>query len=485
MNRNKIFGLSLVTAMLLGSSAYAGKIIGVDASTPYTKSVPQTQFGWGGWDLVKSNVVVNITDRGYENPIPDSFDITTGTYDPALLVDRSFESFISTGGEVRARLHGKDWPVGEPSGIKIINNDSGVHGKPDNCIMNTSFLEGHYLDDSIIKPVLCSSDFQTHKRFKVLMLPSTVEGVANGSFGKPIDFFFNLDTSDSSTAQVRYQVLQKIDNYTGKRLDGYSIEVLDAKGEKNPALTLSLGAGEGDGGGDIWEKDELANFSHGLWGPIDDHFSVPGFFDDKRAYYPVTLAADRQSLSYYGDMLGGNYQALFGNWLPSINAPVGIFYDTDNDPSTDADLVAYYGDPLNTGEDGWHRGKSENWAAVSALQVEEWLKDTRYTKEVIEDTLNLGINYIVEIGNNATLGNQFIIRIKPHVAADQTTPPTGVEPTDPTDPGTDLPTDSEGNTASSGGGGCTYNPDSKSFDMMFLLIAALGMFYPFRRKFFA
>ncbi|GIT98065.1 LamG-like jellyroll fold domain-containing protein [Sulfurovum sp. TSL1] len=34
-----------------------------------------------------------------------------------------------------------------------------------------------------------------------------------------------------------------------------------------------------------------------------------------------------------------------------------------------------------------------------------------------------------------------------------------------------------------GGGGCTYNPDSKHFDMVFLLMIALGLFYPFRRRF--
>ena len=43
--------------------------------------------------------------------------------------------------------------------------------------------------------------------------------------------------------------------------------------------------------------------------------------------------------------------------------------------------------------------------------------------------------------------------------------------------------DSEDNPASSGGGGCTYNQNSKSFDMMFLFIAALGFLFPFRRRF--
>ena len=60
-------------------------------------------------------------------------------------------------------------------------------------------------------------------------------------------------------------------------------------------------------------------------------------------------------------------------------------------------------------------------------------------------------------------------------------------------------TDSAGNTAAevsrtvnvvvadngtgSSGGGCTYNPNSKNFDMTFLLMMALGLFYPFRRRF--
>ncbi len=38
-------------------------------------------------------------------------------------------------------------------------------------------------------------------------------------------------------------------------------------------------------------------------------------------------------------------------------------------------------------------------------------------------------------------------------------------------------------TGGGGGGGCTYNPDSKNFDMMFLLMITLGLFYPFRRRF--
>ena len=38
-------------------------------------------------------------------------------------------------------------------------------------------------------------------------------------------------------------------------------------------------------------------------------------------------------------------------------------------------------------------------------------------------------------------------------------------------------------TTTGGGGGCTYNPNSKNFDMTFLLMMALGLLYPFRRRF--
>ena len=44
--KNKFLSMSLVTAMLLGTSAYAGKIIGAN---PTDEVLPLTQFGFGGW----------------------------------------------------------------------------------------------------------------------------------------------------------------------------------------------------------------------------------------------------------------------------------------------------------------------------------------------------------------------------------------------------------------------------------------------------
>lgn len=435
-NNKRALGLSLVTAMLLGSSAYAGKII-TDADTvTWTQN---KQFGFGGWNF--DNINVRIVDVSDFSGDVGTFNTATGFY-TAMGADMSFESDIKNDADVIVgKLHGKDWPVGEPAGIKIINGDTKVsHGKPFNCIMTSSYLSefdtndglNGYLDavseGNTPQPVICSSPFQTHKRFKINMLPSTVEGIAPGNYGKPVDLVFNLDPADSSTDIVRYQVLQKINNYTDVRLDGYKIEVFDASGAKNAALTLSIGTGE-NAGADIWTVDELANFSRGLWGPNDadqqdPHFPLDGFFDKVRAYYPVAISADKWSISYTGDMQGGNYQEIFGNWLPSIWAPVGIFHDDDNNPETDGVLRAFWGVPPGTAEGtapAWHKGFADNWAEPTAAELLSWT-GALYDEETIEDVLNLGLNYIVEVGNNAALGNKFILRITPHVAVDQTVP---------------------------------------------------------------
>ena len=418
--------MSLVTAMLLSTSAYAGKIITnapEGAALVGATSVVNTQFGFGGWNF--DNIAVRIVDiADFTTPTLGSFNTTDGTY-TGMGTDMSFESDImNIAGVVLGHLHGKDWPVGEPAGIKIINGDTGTkHGKPANCIMTSSYLEAGYLGAGVTKPVLCSSSFQTHKRFKINMLPTSVG--ADGAYGIPIDLVFNLQPGDTSTQ--RYQILQKANNYTGKRLDGYKVEVLDSSGQKNAALTFSIGTGEGldnDGNpdGDIWNTEDMANFSHGLWGAADSgdsgrepHFDANGFFDDKRVYYPVTLAADKQSISYNGPMLGGNYQEKFGNWLPSIWEPTGVFWDDDKNPETDGIIMAYWGDPLKTGTNAWHKGNDDNWVLATEEDLLTWSGDW-YERGAVEDVLNLGLNYIVNIGDNTVIGDKFILRITPHVA---------------------------------------------------------------------
>jgi len=152
MNINTI-KMSMITSLLLVSSATAGHIV-TDTASGFA---PNKQYGFGGWDLSNVDVkIVNINDPHYN---VGSFNKTDGTY-TAMTYGLSFESDISG----RGRLHGKDWPIGEPTGIKIIHDDLSVHnGKPENCIMTTSYLSSGYLNSAMPIPNTCSGPFQSHK----------------------------------------------------------------------------------------------------------------------------------------------------------------------------------------------------------------------------------------------------------------------------------------------------------------------------------
>jgi len=612
--------MSLAAAMLLGSSAYAGKIIGVTAGTPHVLTEPlPTQYGFGGWNLDNVNVRMIKVETGEDSGL--IFNESNGTYDIMTFGD-SFRSDISVDNEIRGILSGKDWPVGEPAGIKVVNDDTGTakSGKSPNCIMTTSYLdevdsgtgETGYLSiydinpDGIAVPTVCSSPFQTHKRFKVSMQPTTVDGIALGAYGKPFELTFNLDQTDEDPAVRRYQVFQKINNYTDKRLNGYKIELLDENGALvNGATdddikfsTIISTKQESD------ESGDQATFSHGLWGPYEEKDGVvkfdEGFFDIVRAGF-VQAPLDESNTTLVGgpETLGSNYEALFGLWLPYSWAPYGIFFDDDNDPLTDAELVAFWGtapDAEAGTPPAWLKGQADNWAPVTPKELLSWMTDPLYSQGKIEDTVNLGLDYVVEVGQNSTIGSKFTIRITPRVAENQTAPsyidgegnyimpPTDyngteallvIAPTPTFMPGeqnlsvgvadttknqdqngieefdivittasgdeenltltetdvnssifigtieTDMNTvvkqdgtvsvvDGTVVTAtygaltattkadtgtvtppvvpddyipSSGGGGCTYNPDSKSFDIGFLVMMALGLLYPFRRRF--
>jgi hypothetical protein len=362
------------------------------------------------------NVDVKITQEPFYNHNVGTFNISDGTYS-TMGYGYSFESDIrGEDGSITGKLHGKDWPVGEPSGVKVIIGDTNVHnGKPQNCIMTTSYLSSGFLNSVAPVPNICSGPHKSHKRFKI-DLQKTLH-LGDNAYGKAVDMVFNLQAGDSSTQ--RYQIFQKINNHTGKRLNGYKIELLDANRMPNPALTLSLGYGEYVGPAsrtNIWDIEDLANLSHGMWGPIDDHFSEPGFFDDKRVYYPVGLSAGNTVLSYVGPMQGGNYQSMFGNWLPSKWHPMGIFFDDDNNPNTDADLLAFWGDPLGSGTNGWYKGFMDDWAILTDEEVAAWTAGAPYEIGGIEESNDLGINYIVNVGDNVAIGSTFTIRIRPHFA---------------------------------------------------------------------
>jgi hypothetical protein len=546
--RPSAVGLALISMVMTGN-LYAGVIsnsnnVGVGGFVGACTSTPIGTIGNAGCvgAMNLGNVDINLV-RVLDGSVFGTFNKTTGAYTPMTVGD-SYVSLINDGLNLMAKLTGKVWPVGSPMAVKAVNDDPYVKsGKPANCLINTSFLSptdsldplSAYLDSANPRPVICSSPFQTHKRFKFAMQPATVDGVANGADGKGIDLVFNV--KDDGTLR-HYQLFSKIDNYTGKRLKGYKIVVgkglgaaFKTAGELGIAdkLHISLGVAEGSmhgnvkpiplDGSNIFEEDGLATFSHGLFGAPDQHFQQNGFFDNRTAGFNVAQTCSvLPCTTYLNPFLGGtplinsdtiysttilpnNYSGpaaaplaapLFGDWLPSTWAPKGIFWDFDNDPATDADLVAYWNGTA------WVKNFDSGFAPVSAEELNTWAKDPLYAVAIVEDTLNLGINYILKVGDG--IGPDFTVRIIPVVADTQDPPVYVANPAPPlvynsavpvvpmyaAMPAVVLPDPVEvveltnpplvtASNSISGGGGCTAALGEMPFDPVLPLLAAASL----------
>lgn len=410
-------------ALLIGFTpvAYAGKITSVPSASTAPNAPGFVPQGFGGWNLENVEIILNGTNS--------TFSELDGSYIFDIDSDFTYQGNVDDGsGNITGLVLAKDWPVGEPSGIKIVNDDLAVNDpKATNCIMATSYLEEHFLDSVDPQQVVCSSPFQSHKRYKLAMLPTTVAGGSGLEQG--IDVVFNVEAEAGSRD---YQVFQKINNWTDVRLEGFKIEVGTGIGSEFIAASdevngvgvenLSISVPE-----DIWQANQLAIFSSGLFGPVDTQHDRPaGFFDpvDRAGFaiaeYP-NLSGETDTLTSAGT-LGSDYAEIpagatdqFGPWLPNNMLPYGIFWDDDGNPATDATLLAWYGfNPVVNGL-GWMGGAADNFAAIPDATIAEWGENLEYTDGEIDDLVNVGLNYNVTIGDVTDFGGSFTIRITPAV----------------------------------------------------------------------
>ncbi len=497
--------------------------------------------GVGAFDL--SNVVIDQVNAETGAFISVFTINDNGTYTPAMAPNTTFVSKIydpltmnsadPTTWTQMARLTGKDYPIGEPTGIKAINDDQGDMraDSPKNCLLSTSYLGGSGLnlaDPTLRQPTLCSSDFQSHKRFKVSMLGATV--VADGQDGNPIDLIIKVadEDEDQNTVNLRpYQVYSKINNYTGKRLSGYKVQVgryVDEAGttvfrtakELNiqDRLHISLGLGEGTtgagvlNGSNIFDPEDLATFSFGLFGDASTsaNFKQDGFFDNQRAGFNVEQACSTGALAdcgstqltgyenttiYYSDTIQttgameSNYVTLFGDWLHEQVQPRGLFYDDDDDRATDDVLMAWW-DGTNWLKPAAVRPTGTEFDVVSATEFNSWANaaagesgEKPYYVSSIEDVLNLGPNYILKVGDG--IGGDFVIRIIPTVAdAESQAQPTPWMDNLPAE-GDLVPVTDTATTSGGGGGGCAVGGNGR-IDPTLPALLAMGLgFFGWRR----
>ncbi len=282
-------------------------------------------------------------------------------------------------------------PEAVAPGIKVVQETYDDSGKStlelDGCIMTSS-------------AATCTSPFQSGKRIKQQM---TDVG--------PVDLVFNVgDVTEINS----YQVFHRLINATGQALSGFSIELGFGVGDDfqragtDSGLSFSqLFSAQPSGSGIA-----STQFPFGLFGDAasNPNFTLDGFFASERSGLTLDLS-DPTEIASTGFF--GSYGALFGPWLSGNMVPQGAFWDNDNDPLTDALLMAWLKEDgtwearreildLGTGAAG-----SITPVAFSAFDdlVASFLgngfdpSQMVITAGSIEDLANLNVNFAIELGD--------------------------------------------------------------------------------------
>ena len=287
-------------------------------------------------------------------------------------------------------------PEAESPGIKVeeaVYNQSGG-GAPaltfSGCLMTSN------------PGATCTSPFQSGKRIKLQM---TGTG--------PVDLVFDVDNDDTDST---YQVFHRLINDTNALLDGFRIELGYGIGDNfmkagdNGALSFSsLFAAQPQGSGAA-----STQFPFGLFGEADTNpnFTLDGFFASARTGFNTTFSA----VEIASNGIFGPYTDFFDTWLPGQTVPAGVFWDNDNDPGTDA-LVMAWQRPDGTWEirreiaslgDGTAAALAAPVELASFDAVVDWFEDQEAVADLtavllrgeIEDLANLNVNFAIQLAGN-------------------------------------------------------------------------------------
>jgi hypothetical protein len=248
----------------------------------------------------------------------------------------------------------------------------------------------------------CISPFQSGKRIKQQM---TGTG--------PVDLVFDVDNDDTDST---YQVFHRLINDTNALLDGFKIELgygigdgFEKAGDDGALSFSSLFAAQPQGSGSA-----STQFPFGLFGDADTNpnFTLDGFFANARTGFSTDFSA----VEIASDGIFGPYTDFFDTWLPGQSVPAGVFWDNDNDPGTDALVMAW-----QRPDGSWEIRReiaslADGTAAALAAPVElasfdavvDWFEGREGGTDLtavllpgeIEDLANLNVNFAIQLAGN-------------------------------------------------------------------------------------
>lgn len=289
------------------------------------------------------------------------------------------------------------------------NPDIKSRGDVPNCLMasNEAFCDSIPGSGKRIKNYLTGMDpFDTHLRTTAY---------------DPAD-------SDINTSSVDYFTFGKMSNFTGARMTGFDLELLDADGnlmdesDAANAVLFNLDATKiGLGSG----------LTDGLFGGGGQEGEIGFFSPEKTKFNLVTQSGN--TLTFDG-LSNEGYNALFGTgYLDNTMVPDGIFWDDNDDPDDEGTLIAWN----NPSKGGWTYGTLdiedniatrltdlatslgvsvedlgyESGSLVPETIVAAATANGLFEVEPIEDLRNANLNYTMTVGTID--GGEVTVRLKP------------------------------------------------------------------------
>lgn len=247
----------------------------------------------------------------------------------------------------------------------------------------------------------------------------------------PSPFDMRIRTVASATyPTVDYFTFGKTSNFTGARMTGFSLQLLDANGNAMGTLAPSDAVLFNLNATDIGIGARLPD---GLFGAGGQEGEI-GFFSSSRASLASTTSVDALT---FAALSNTEYLANFGDsFIDNTMTPDGLFWDDNNDPTDESALVAW--NDLSNG--GWTYGTLDTAANIDARLTElatalgVSVADLGYVDgglvpadivaaaqanglfavDEIEDLRNANLNFTVTVGSIDD--GEFTLRIAPQFA---------------------------------------------------------------------
>lgn len=272
--------------------------------------------------------------------------------------------------ELRGELEWVESDVKAP-GIQAI---TGANAVGSSCIL----AAGVNPKDNTAKE--CNDPAGTNKHFK---LGATVVD------GKGIDLVFNVSQSAVNTT---YQIYQSIVNNSPASIGKFKVRLgfgLGAGFGQTGVTSLTLSKVDGTPySNTLVDADPLSPES--LSGNFPTHLYGPGtgFFDNTQFASMGLMKAKDSELQF--DLPPVSYTGTFGDWLDTTRTPFGYFFNHDNNPNTQAQVVGFW--------DGtsWLNDTS---AVIDTATLVGWANDARYEIGFIKGLAEFQFRYNVNVGD--------------------------------------------------------------------------------------